>query len=81
MSTKMVHIGFNHFLDLGKVVAVTTPKSSPMKRTIQDAKEKGVLVDLTEGRKTKAVIFTTAKWVILSALEPATISGRIEGVA
>lgn len=81
MNSKLVHIGFNHFLDIGKIVTVATYGSAPVKRSIKDAKEKGVLLDLTEGRRTKSVIFTTSKYVILSTLEPVTIGGRIEGIA
>ena len=79
MSIKMVHVGFHHFINAERIIAIAAPNSTPVKRNIQDAKESKVLVDLTSGRRTKAVIFTASRHVILSALEPVTISGRIDG--
>ncbi len=80
MITKMVHVGFHHFVAIEKIVAIAAPSSAPIKRSIQDANDKKLVIDLTSGRRTKAAIFTTSKHVALSALEPLTITGRIEGL-
>lgn len=79
MSTKMVHVGFNNFVAIDKIVAIAGPSSSPIKRSIQHKQDKELAIDLTNGRRTKAAIFTTSKHVVLAALETVTISGRIEG--
>lgn len=78
MSVKLTHIGFGNYLNAGRIVAIATPKSLPTKRSVQEARAKGLVIDLTDGRRTKAVIFTDPNYVVLSALEPVTISGRIE---
>lgn len=75
---KMFHAGFGHYMATEKIVAIATPTSAPIKRSIQEARDNLNIVDLTNGRKTKAVIFTTSHQVVLSALEPVTISGRID---
>lgn len=77
MSTKLIHLGFGHYLNTDEIVVIATPKSSPLKRSIQASRDMGVIIDLTDGRRTKSVIFTNSKYVVLSALEPATINGRL----
>ena len=77
MSTKLIHLGFGHYLNPDEIVVIAIPKSAPVKRSVQDARDKGVIIDLTNGRRTKSVIFTDSKYVVLSALEPATINGRL----
>ena len=79
MSKKLIPIGFSNYLSTDRIVAIAIPKSAPVKRSIQDARDKGLIIDLTEGRRTKAVIFTDSNHLVLSALAPATISGRLEG--
>ena len=74
----MVHIGFNNILVLNRVVAIASPSSAPTKRTIQEGRNKGMLVDMTNGRRTKAIIITDSGHIILSALAPETIAGRIQ---
>ena len=78
MSTELVHIGFNNILAMNRVIAVASPNSAPTKRTIQEGRNKGLLIDLTSGRRTKAVIFTDSGHIILAALAPETIAGRLQ---
>ncbi len=78
MNTELVHVGFSNVIVMNRVIAIASPQSAPTKRTIQDAKTKGVLVDMTNGRRTKAVIITDSGHVILAALTPETIVGRVQ---
>ena len=78
MAIQLVHIGFNNILVTNRVVAVGSPNSAPTKRIIQEGRNKGLLVDMTNGRRTKAVIVTDSGHVILSALTPETIAGRVQ---
>jgi len=80
MSIELVHIGFNNILAMNRVIAIASPNSAPTKRTIQEVKSKGLLIDMTNGRRTKAVIITDSGHVILSALAPETITGRYRQV-
>jgi extracellular matrix regulatory protein A len=76
MSTELVHVGFGNILAMDKVLAIVSPASAPIKRTIQTAKNKGLLIDLTSGRKTKAVIIMDSGHIVLIALNAETIAGR-----
>ena len=78
MGIELVHIGFNNILVMNRVVAIASPSSAPTKRTIQEGRNKGTLIDMTNGRRTKAVIITDSGHVILSALAPETIAGRVQ---
>lgn len=73
---KLINIGFGNVVSAGRLVAVVSPDSAPIKRIIQDAKQKGNLVDATYGRRCKAVIFTDSDHIILSAISPETIANR-----
>jgi len=75
----MVHVGFGNILAMSRVIAISAPNSAPTKRTIQEARNKGVLIDMTNGRRTKAVIFVDSGHVVLAALAPETITGRLQG--
>ncbi len=75
---KLINIGFGNVVSADKVLAVVSPDSSPIKRVIQDAREKGSLIDATYGRKTQSVIITESDHVILSFAPVETISGRLE---
>jgi len=79
MSIELVHIGFNNILVMNRVVAIASPNSAPTKRAIQEGRNKGLLIDMTNGRRTKAVIVTDSGHIILSALAPETIAGRLQG--
>jgi len=74
----MVHVGFGNILAINRVIAIASPNSAPTKRTIQEARNKGILVDMTNGRRTKAVIFVDSGHIVLAALAPETISGRLQ---
>ena len=78
MSTELVHVGFSNIIVTNRVVAIAPPNSAPTKRTIQEARNNGLLVDMTNGRRTKAVIITDSKHIILAALAPETIAGRLQ---
>ncbi len=77
MSIELVHIGFGNILAMNKVVAIASPNSAPTKRIIQEARNKGLLIDMTNGRRTKAVIFADSGHIVLAALAPETITGRL----
>ena len=78
MGIELVHIGFSNIIAMNRVIAIASPNSAPVKRTIQEGRNKGLLIDITNGRKTKAVIFTDSGHIILAALAPETISGRLQ---
>ncbi len=78
MSIELVHVGFGNILAMSRVIAMASPNSAPTKRTIQEGRNKGLLVDMTNGRRTKAVIFIDSGHIILSALAPETIAGRLQ---
>ena len=75
---KLVNIGFGNLVSADKVVAVVSPESAPIKRMVQEAKERGVLIDATFGRRTKAVIIMDSDNVVLSAILPETVAGRFK---
>ena len=74
---KLINTGFGNVINSQTVVAVVSPDSAPIKRFIQNARDKGLVVDATQGRKTQGVIVTTSDYIILSALLPETIAGRL----
>jgi extracellular matrix regulatory protein A len=76
MFGELVHIGFGNILAMNRVIAIASPNSAPTKRIIQEARNKGQLIDMTSGRRTKAVIFTDSGHIVLAALAPETITGR-----
>lgn len=78
MSGELVHVGFGNILSMSRVIAIASPNSAPTKRTIQEARGNGRLIDMTNGRRTKAVIFTDSGHIVLAALAPETITGRIQ---
>ena len=73
---KLINIGFGNFVSDIRIVSIVLPESAPVKRLAQDAREKGMLIDATYGRKTKSVIITDSEHVILSALPADTIAQR-----
>ena len=74
-----INIGFGNMVAQNRIVAIAAPDSSPIKRLVQDAKEAGRVIDVSCGHKTKTVIITDSEHVILSALPPERISGRLNG--
>ncbi|HZK43592.1 MAG TPA: DUF370 domain-containing protein [Syntrophomonadaceae bacterium] len=77
MDVKLVNIGFGNIVAANRIVAIISPESAPIKRIIQEAREKGVLIDATYGRRTRAVIVADSAHVILSAVQPETVANRL----
>ena len=76
---KLVNIGFGNMVSASRMVAVISPESAPIKRIIADARDKGQLIDATYGRRTRAVIVTDSGHIVLSAIQPETVAGRMAG--
>lgn len=76
---KLINIGFGNMVSANRVIAIVSPESAPIKRIIQDVRDKGLLIDATYGRRTRAVVIADSGHVILSAIQPETIAGRIGG--
>ena len=74
---KLVNIGFGNMVSANRMVAIVSPESAPIKRIVQEAKEKGNLIDATHGRRTRAVIFTDSDHIILTYLQAETVSNRL----
>ena len=77
---KLINIGFGNLVSDIRIVSIVLPENAPVKRLAQEAREKGMLIDATYGRKTKSVIVTDSEHIILSALPPETIMQRQSGV-
>ncbi len=75
---KLINVGFGNIVSADKIVAIVSPESAPIKRIIQEARERGALIDATYGRRTRAVIITDSDHVVLSALQPETVAHRFE---
>lgn len=76
--SQFIHVGFGNIVNTEKVIAVVSPESAPVKRMVQNARESGMAVDATQGRKTKAVLVMENGQLVLSALLPETIAGRAQ---
>lgn len=74
---KLINIGFGNIVLANRIIAMVSPESAPIKRIIQDARDKGMLVDATYGRRTRAVIITDSEHIILSSIQPETMANRI----
>ncbi len=74
----LIHIGFGNIVNTAKIIAIVSPDSAPVKRLVQNAKEKGLAIDATQGRKTKSVLVMENSQIVLSALLPDTIVGRMQ---
>lgn len=77
MSGKLVNVGFGNFISSNRIISVVHPESAPIKRIIQDAKDRGSLIDATQGRKTRSVIVMDSDHVILAPVQPETVSRRL----
>lgn len=73
---KLINIGFGSLIAANRVLAIVDPDSAPIKRVVQEARDRGMLIDASYGRKTKAVILMDTDHVILSAISPEAISAR-----
>ena len=74
---KLINIGFGNMVSANRLVAIVSPETAPIKRIMQDAKERGTLIDATYGRRTRAVIVMDSDHVILSAVQPETVANRL----
>lgn len=77
MSIKLLNVGFGNIVLANRIVAIVSPDSAPMKRLKEDARERGMLIDATHGRRTRAIIVTDSNHVVLSAVQPETSAGRL----
>lgn len=77
MAIKLINIGFGNIVSANRIIAIVSPESAPIKRIIQVAKDKGMLIDATYGRRTRAVVVTDSEHVILSAVQPETVAHRL----
>ncbi len=75
---KLINIGFGNMVSASRLIAIVSPESAPIKRIIQDVRERGALIDATYGRRTRAVVIMDSGHVILSALQPETLSARLD---
>ncbi len=74
---KLVNVGFGNVVNSSKIISIISPEAAPIKRMVQAAKDLGMAIDATCGRRTKAVIVTESGHLILSSLLPETIAGRV----
>lgn len=74
---KLINIGFGNMISAGRLIAIVSPESAPIKRMVQEARDRGVLIDATYGRRTRAVIIMDSDHVILSAVQPETVANRL----
>ena len=75
---RLINIGFGNMVSAGRIIAIVSPDSAPIKRIISDAREKSLLIDATYGRRTRAVIITDNGSLILSAIQPETVAARLQ---
>ena len=78
MPLKLINIGFGNMISADRLIAIVAPDSAPIKRVIQEARDRDMLIDATYGRRTRAVIIMDSDHIVLSAIMPETISGRME---
>ncbi|RKD75423.1 MULTISPECIES: extracellular matrix/biofilm regulator RemA [Sinobaca] len=77
MSIKLINIGFGNIVSANRIISIVSPESAPIKRIIQEARDRSMLIDATYGRRTRAVIITDSDHVILSAVQPETVAQRL----
>ncbi len=73
---KLINIGFGNMVNATRLIAIVSPESAPIKRIVQEARDKSMLIDATYGRRTRAVLITDSDHVVLSALQPETVANR-----
>ena len=76
---KLINIGFGNMVSAGRLIAIVSPESAPIKRMIQEARDRGMLIDATYGRRTRAVLIMDSDHIVLSAIQPETVAGRLSG--
>ena len=77
MEIKLINIGFGNIVSANRIDSIVSPESAPIKRIIQEARDRGMLIDATYGRRTRAVIIADSDHVILSAVQPETVAHRL----
>ncbi|MCM2674793.1 MULTISPECIES: extracellular matrix/biofilm regulator RemA [Alkalicoccobacillus] len=77
MSIRLINIGFGNIVSANRIISIVSPESAPIKRIIQDARDRNMLIDATYGRRTRAVIVADSDHVILSAVQPETVAQRL----
>ena len=75
---QLINIGFGNIVSANRIIAIVSPESAPIKRIVQEAKENGNAVDATYGRRTRAVLIMDSGHIILSAVQPETVAGRLD---
>ena len=75
---QLVNIGFGNIVSANRIIAIVSPESAPIKRMVQDAKDAGTAIDATCGRKTRAVLIMDSGHIILAAVQPETVAGRVD---
>jgi len=78
MAIKLINIGFGNIVSASRIVAIISPESAPVKRVISESRERGMLIDATYGRRTRAVIIADSGHIILSAVQPETVKHRLQ---
>jgi hypothetical protein len=78
-NNRLINIGFGNIMMANRIIAIVSPDSAPIKRLVSDGKDKGIVIDATYGRRTRAVIITDSDYIVLSSIQPETIAGRIAG--
>ncbi|MGI6209458.1 MAG: extracellular matrix/biofilm biosynthesis regulator RemA family protein [Anaerolineae bacterium] len=78
MGTQLIHVGFGDYVAANRILAVIRPGSAPVRRLLDEAERKSLLVDVTHGRKTKAIILLDSGHLMLAALQPETVASRLE---
>ena len=77
MDIKLINIGFGNIVAANRIISIISPESAPIKRIIQEARDKGMLIDATYGRRTRAVVVADSGHIILSAVQPETVANRL----
>ena len=75
---QLINIGFGNIVSANRIISIVSPESAPIKRMVQEAKDKGTAIDATYGRRTRAVVITDSDHLILSALQPETVASRLD---
>ena len=76
---KLLNIGFGNMVSTDRLIAIVSPDSAPIKRMIQEGRDRGVLIDSTYGRKTRSVVIMDSDHIVLSAIQPDTVAARLNG--
>ena len=80
MGPDVIHIGFGNHVIMNRVIAIVSPGSAPTRRLIQESRSRAAVIDMTNGRRTKAVLITDSGHVVLAPINPETVAGRLSAV-